>query len=160
MNTQPEALTQQRLHELFDYADGVLLNKTIRRSQVKVGELAGHQTKRGYTNIRVDGRMYKAHRLIFLFHHGYMPTLIDHIDCDRTNNRIENLRACNKSENGMNRAGSYGKAAARNVYRRGDKFQVHMKREGKSHYIGTFNTFSEADAAAASARKEIFGAFA
>lgn len=160
MNEQPEALTQQRLHELFTYSDGVLLNKTIRRSQIKVGEPAGHQTKRGYTHIRVDGRIYKAHRLIFLFHHGYLPDLIDHIDCNRANNRIENLRACSKSENGMNRSGSYGSAMSRNVYKRGDKFQVHMKRESKSHYIGTFNTLAEADAAAASARKEIFGAFA
>lgn len=160
MSEQTEALTQQRLHELFDYADGVLLNKTIRRSQIKVGYPAGHRTKRGYTNIRVDGRMYKAHRLIFLFHHGYMPDLIDHIDCDRTNNRIENLRACNKSENGMNRAGSYGKAAARNVYKRGNKFQVHMKREGRAYYIGTFDDFYEAKDAAADARSRLFGVFA
>ena len=101
--TQPEAVAQQRLKEIFDYADGMLLNKTIRRSQIKIGEPAGHQTKCGYINIRVDGRMYKAHRLIFLFHHGYLPDFIDHIDCDKTNNKIENLRACSKSENGMNR---------------------------------------------------------
>lgn len=160
MSAQPEALTQQRLHELFDYADGVLLNKTIRRSQVKVGAPAGHQTKRGYTNIRVDGRMYKAHRLIFLFHHGYTPDLIDHIDCDRTNNCIENLRACTKSENGMNRAGTYGSAMRRNVYKRGDKFQVHMKREGRSHYIGTFDNLAAANSAAEAARAQLFGEFA
>jgi len=158
--TQPEALAQQRLHELFTYTNGMLLNKTIRRSQVKVGTPAGHQTTRGYINIRVDGRMYKAHRLIFLFHHGYLPDLIDHVDCDRTNNHIENLRACNKSQNGMNRAGSYGKAASRNVYKRGGKFQVHMKRGGKPHYVGTFNSLDEANAAAAAARVKLFGAFA
>ena len=160
MSEKTETLTQHRLRELFDYFDGALLNKTIRRSQVKVGSPAGHQTKRGYINVRVDGRMYKAHRLIFLFHHGYMPELVDHIDCDRTNNHIDNLRACSKSQNGMNRAGSYGKAASRNVYKRGNKFQVHMKREGKPHYVGTFNNLNEANDAAAAARSKLFGAFA
>jgi hypothetical protein len=155
-----EALTRQRLHDLFTYSDGVLLNKTVRRSHIKVGSPAGHQTQRGYINIRVDGRVYKAHRLIFLFHHGLMPDLIDHIDCDRTNNRIENLRACSKSQNGMNRAGSYGNAASRNVYKRGNKFQVHMKREGKPHYVGTFNSLDEANAAAVVARAQLFGEFA
>ena len=92
MSKQPEALTQARLHELFDYKDGQLLNKTKRRSQVEIGAPAGHKTVRGYVNIRVDGKMYKAHRLIYLYHHGVMPDMVDHIDCDRANNRIENLR--------------------------------------------------------------------
>lgn len=157
---QPEALTQVRLRELFDYKDGQLINKTKRRSQVEIGAPAGHKTVRGYVNIRVDGKMYKAHRLIYLYHHSVMPDMVDHIDCDRTNNRIENLRPCTKSENGMNRAGSYGKAAARNVYRRGDKFQVHMKREGRSYYVGTFDDFYEARDAASDARARLFGVFA
>ena len=98
MSKQPEALTQARLHELFDYKDGQLLNKTKRRSQVEIGAPAGHKTVRGYVNIRVDGKMYKAHRLIYLYHHGVMPDMVDHIDCDRANNRIENLRRLHQSE--------------------------------------------------------------
>lgn len=160
MTKQPEAITQDRLRELFTYSDGKLLNKTIRRSQIKIGSPAGSKTEYGYIKIKIDGRMYRAHRLIFLFHHGYLPEFIDHIDCNRSNNRIENLRPCSKSENGMNRAGSYGKAAARNVYKRGNKFQVHMRREGRSYYIGTFDDFYEAKDAAADARSRLFGVFA
>lgn len=157
---QPEALTQARLKELFDYRDGQLINKTIRRSQIKVGQIAGGIDCRGYVKVRVDGRMYRAHRLIFFYHHGYLPQIVDHIDCNRLNNRIENLRECSKSENGMNRAGSHGEAVARNVYKRGNRFQVHMKRDGKLHYIGTFDTVDNANAAAESARVRLFGAFA
>ena len=146
----PEAL-QARLHELFEYQDGKLINRLHRLNQMPSGSVAGHVTKKGYTNIRVDGRMYKAHRLIFLYHHGYIPEIIDHIDCDRENNRIENLRACTKSQNGMNRAGAYGKSGVRNVYQRGGKFQVHIRREGATHYFGTFETVE----AASSGRKNL-----
>jgi hypothetical protein len=157
---RPKALTQVRLHELFDYKDGQLINKTKRRSQVTVGSPAGHKTVRGYTNIRVNGKMYKAHRLIYLYHFGVMPEIVDHIDCDRTNNRIENLRACTKSENGMNRAGGYAKTGLRNVYRRGNKYQVHMKKNGTHHYVGTFDCIDDAVVAASTARAQLFGDFA
>lgn len=60
----------------------------------------------------------------------------------------------------MNRAGTYGSAMRRNVYKRGDKFQVHMKREGRSHYIGTFDNFAAANSAAEAARAQLFGEFA
>tara|TARA_R110000868_G_C10592688_1_gene739741 strand:- start:60 stop:542 length:483 start_codon:yes stop_codon:yes gene_type:complete len=160
MSKQPEAPTQGRLHELFDYKDGQLLNKTKRRSQIKVGAPAGHMTLRGYVNIRVDGKMYKAHRLIYVYHHGVMPAMLDHIDCDRTNNRIENLRPCTKAENGMNRAGSYSKTGLRNVYRRGNMYQVHVKKGGVHHYVGTFDCVVAAANAASATRAKLFGEFA
>jgi len=160
MNKQPETLTQARLHELFDYKNGQLLNKTKRRSQIAVGAPAGYMTIRGYINIRVDGKMYKAHRLIYLYHYGFMPDMLDHIDCDKTNNCIENLRPCTKSENGMNRADSYAKTGLRNVYLRGDKYQVHLKKSGKNYYIGTFSCLDHAKSAAKEARLKLFGEFA
>lgn len=110
--------------------------------------------------VRVDGRMYRAHRLVFMYHHGYMPNIVDHIDCDKTNNRIENLREASKSENGMNRAGSYSGTGFRNVYKRGDAYQVHMRRKGKIHYVGTFGSIKDAIAAAEDARRKLFGEFA
>ena len=157
---QPEALTQQRLHELFDYDEGFLVFKVLRRSQIKVGDKAGHISKCGYINVRVDGRMYRSHRLIFLWHHGYLPDFVDHIDCDKRNNKIENLRSCTKSENSMNRARGYSKTGHRNVYLHNGKFQVHMSREGTLHYIGTFVDLNIAAIAAESARKTLFGEFA
>lgn len=157
---QPEALTQERLRELFEYRDGLLINKSIRRSQISIGSPAGGIDCKGYRKVRVDGRMYRAHRLVFLFHHGYLPEIVDHIDCSRSNDRIENLRSATKSENGMNRSGSYAKTGHRNVYKRGNKFQVHLSCKGVVHYIGTFMYLDAATAAAETARKQHFGDFA
>ena len=160
MKTQTEAITQERLRQLFTYCDGALLNNVVRRNKANIGLPAGYKTKRGYTNIRIGSRIYKAHRLIFMHQHGFMPQVVDHIDGDTSNNRIENLRACSTSQNGMNRSGSYAKTGHRNVYARGSKFQVHMKHEGQGHYIGTFDCIHEAATAAADARQKLFGEFA
>lgn len=160
MTTEKPEVTQARLKELFVYKEGALWNKVTRNNHVKAGTPAGHKSDRGYINIRVDQRMYRAHRLIFLFHHGWLPKLIDHIDCDRTNNRIENLRACTKSENGMNRAKSTSSTGFRNVYRNGEKFYVSLRKQGKTVHIGIFSSVKDAAVAAARARAEHYGEFA
>jgi hypothetical protein len=87
-------VTQKRLHELFVYKDGNLIRK---------GKIAGTINSLGYRVICVDYKIYKAHRLVFLYHHGYFPKEIDHIDTDKLNNRIENLRAADSFINAMNR---------------------------------------------------------
>lgn len=59
-------------------------------------------TSKGYLSARINGRTYLVHRLIWLYHYGYMPNwprVIDHIDGDPTNNRLENLREVTLSQN-------------------------------------------------------------
>ena len=87
-------ITQQRLRELFVYQNGNLF---------RYGKIAGSVNKRGYCCIYVDGKIYKAHRLVFLYHHGYLSKQIDHIDGNKLNNNIANLRVANNSVNMMNR---------------------------------------------------------
>lgn len=87
-------ITQKRLHELFEYVDGELIRN---------GKIAGSVNKRGYRCICVDYKIYKAHRLVFLYHHGYLPEQIDHIDQNQSNNRVENLRPATSGQNSMNR---------------------------------------------------------
>ena len=68
------------------------------------GKAAGRITNRGYIQIEVDHSAFYAHRIIWKMVHGEEPPIeIDHLDGDRSNNRIENLRAANKTINSRNR---------------------------------------------------------
>ncbi len=94
-------LTQEYVRSLFDYKDGELYWK-VSRGAAKIGDVAGNVESRGYRRIRKDGKIYQAHRLIFLYHHGYLPEFLDHIDGNPSNNDISNLREATMQENRMN----------------------------------------------------------
>lgn len=95
-------LTQKYVRSLFDYKDGNLYWKVRKAYRIKIGDLAGYVNITGYQEVIIDGKSYKAHRLIFLYHHGYLPKFLDHIDCNKLNNDINNLREATKSQNKMN----------------------------------------------------------
>ena len=96
-------LTQKEAQECFDYKDGILYWKFRAANRIKVGSPAGSiDPSTGYHKTYVYGKFYKTHRVIFLYHHGYLPEFVDHIDGDKANNRIENLRAATKEENCQN----------------------------------------------------------
>lgn len=91
-------LTKERALEVFRYDDGKLYWK-IRKHKVSIGMEAGCVKAKGYRYVCLDGVHYRVHRIIFLMHHGYMPQIIDHIDNDKLNNKIENLKEISNSEN-------------------------------------------------------------
>jgi len=85
----------KRVRELFYYFDdGYLCWRINRTNGVSAGDIAGNMCKStGYFVIGIDGIQYQLHRIIFLWHHGYMPEHdIDHRDKDQLNNKIGNLR--------------------------------------------------------------------
>lgn len=97
-------ITQERVRELFDYReDGVLVRRVKVGRHVAVGDVAGFPGTRGYLNVKVDWKAYRIHRLVFLWHNGYMPENgIDHINRDKIDNRIENLREVGHTCNARN----------------------------------------------------------
>jgi len=99
---RPE-ITQEYLKTLFDYVDGNLVTKTT-RGCLKTGTIAGTIKTDLYRSIVIDRKSYCAHRLIWLYVYGKFPdNYIDHINHDRSDNRIENLRDVTISENNRNR---------------------------------------------------------
>lgn len=91
-------IQQDQLVSEFDYRDGDI----IRRKDNKHMGCKSNSGNKIYIKIWADGRLYFAHQLVFLWHHGYVPDVIDHIDGDSLNNRIENLRAVTRSQNAQN----------------------------------------------------------
>ena len=149
-------ITQQRLHELFDYVDGEL----IRRGKRKKG---GTVSTRGYKKIGVDYKIYGEHQLVFLHHHGYLPEQIDHIDGNKLNNKIENLRAADNSKNMMNRELLRNNTSgAKGVFwdREYNKWRVAVRSNGVLRSFGRYIDFELAELVATEAREKYHGVFA
>lgn len=98
-------IAQQDIVDCFEYRDGYLYWKGVSHpnKQSMIDKPAGSIHKTGYWHITWRGKVYKAHRLIFMLHHDYFPKEVDHINGDRADNRLENLRAATRSENQCNR---------------------------------------------------------
>lgn len=95
-------MTSEYIKYLFDYVDGELIWKITKARRIKVGSVAGSIDDEGYRRVRIDGKSYKVHRLIFLYHYDYLPEEVDHIDGNRLNNLIDNLRVATKMHNQWN----------------------------------------------------------
>lgn len=140
-------ITQERVFEIFNHKDGEFFWKG-KRSGVRYGCAVGSTNGQGYINIMVDGKRYLAHRLVWLYHYGHMPeNEIDHINRDKTDNRIENLREVSRSCN-MRNTGNYitNKSGVKGVRFADDrgKWMVSIRVFGKDHYLGQHHDFLEA----------------
>lgn len=94
-------ITQSFLKEILDYqADGFFIWKTNRGKFICKGKKAGHYHKSsGRFYIHLNGKFMATSRVVFLWHHGWMPEKVDHIDVNCTNDKIENLRSATHSQN-------------------------------------------------------------
>ena len=99
-----------RFNELLTYEDGRLYWAVNRRGGAKAGDRAGCAVNNGYRHVVVDGKGILEHRIIYEMHHGPIPKgmQIDHINHDKSDNRIENLRVVTASENARNNPNAKG----------------------------------------------------
>ena len=134
-----------------------------RGSRGIAGRKAGSIDGKRYIRIRIDGVDYRAHRLAWLLEYGEWPTdQLDHIDLDRKNNAILNLRQANNSLNNFNREtqsnNTSGVTGVR-FDRFRSKWKAEIKKDGKMKYLGRFATKEEAAAVRAKAAVQYFGEF-
>lgn len=128
MNRLPE-LSHSELKRLFDYEDGILIWRENREPHKCKGKIAGNFHKgTGYWKIKVGGRGYKRSRLVFAWHNDSWPTIVDHDDRNRTNDKIENLIASGYVANSINRTPS-SNCQERGIHldKRTGKFQVYFR---------------------------------
>ncbi|TYC48755.1 HNH endonuclease [Zoogloea oleivorans] len=95
-----EIPSQIELRRLFDCSDGKLFWK-VSRQKINIGDVAGSLKKTGYTTVTIDRKIYRLHRLIYQFHKGDLSAdvVVDHIDGNPANNRIENLQVVSQKQN-------------------------------------------------------------
>jgi len=98
-------LSQDRIRELFDYDSetGIVTRKKTITYNAKQGKIVGCVSKNRLV-VRVDGKMYLLHRLIWLHVYGRLPTFIDHINRNPLDNRLCNLREVTLKQNSENKA--------------------------------------------------------
>ena len=146
-------ITQQRLKELVIYSpDTGKFFWTNKPELVEAGWISN-----GYHVIRLDGKVYKAHHLAWLYFYGELPAMLDHEDWDKLNNAITNLRRADFNLNNFNRPPhKNNKLGHRNIQQRpSGKFQVAGKWRGEYKYVGLFANLEDAIRAANQYRAEI-----
>jgi hypothetical protein len=153
-------LTQEYVQSVLRYEDGHLWWRNKTRNH-HIDHPAGTVNGKGYRQICINYKIYTVHRLVFLYHHGWLPKYIDHINGVRTDNRIENLRACTHQQNCFNSAG-YTSTGVKGVtwHKSAKKWQAQLSINGRNTYLGSFKTIEEAAEAVERARQEHHGAFA
>ncbi len=131
-------ITQERLKEVLSYNE--LDGSFTWISGAYKGCRAGHYNKIGYVCIRIDWKLYQAHRLVFLYLYGYIPKEIDHININGYDNRLVNLREVTRSQNNMNMllridntSGHKGIAYHDRGYNRNPRYSASVTIQGKTH---------------------------
>lgn len=125
------------------------------------GKRAGRKMQgRNYRQVAISGIRYLEHRILAVFYGISTKNVIDHIDGNGLNNRVENLRAASHQENSRNSVGKRGKRLRVGVYQKGNKFGCSIRIGDKQKWLGVFDTEAEAVAARKGAENLFFGEFA
>ena len=121
------------------------------------GKPCGTCKRQDYIRVKVDGRMYLAHRLAWLIHYGEWPDEVDHINGDRKDNRILNLRNAGRQENCKNQPlFAHNKSGVSGVrfLSREKRWIAQIGVKGKTHTLGYYRSFLDAVKARKTAEEE------
>ena len=155
-------ITQDIARNLFEYRDNKLFWKKPTRKQ-DIGKVAGYIRPDGYVRIKIEGKLYYGHRIIFIYYNGYLPKFIDHIDGNPRNNNINNLREASRCQNSYNsKIAINNKSGVKGVswHKKASKWMVCILANSKVNYLGLYDHIEDAKKVALDARKELHGEFA
>lgn len=161
-------LTASRLREVLRYDEdsGLFYWASLPHqctSSIKVGDVAGWIENTGYRRILLDGKKYVQHRLVWLYVYGeWPPDRLDHADCDKSNNKLENLRLANDFQNsGNKRIAKNNSVGFKGVtLHQSGRYHARICKNGKSKSLGLYDTPEEAFFAYENGSKNVFGEFA
>lgn len=131
---KPKPIPINRVREVFSYREGDLL---------KGGDKAGWLCNGRYLMVDLDYQKYLVHRVVWALFNDDVPDVLDHINQDKLDNRIENLRPSNKSLNNFNVGlGRNNTSGCRGVNKHPDANTWQVRHRGK--YLCSFKTYEEA----------------
>lgn len=149
--------TSEDFHRFFMYSEGTgKLYWAVDRGQcTKAGDLAEAKHIQGYLCVMVEGSSYLVHRVVWCMAYGEFPDgFIDHIDLDKSNNKLDNLRSATRAENNSNqRIRKDNTSGAKGICRKTNGWVARIQTRGRRVYVGKFPTFDEAVAAIREARE-------
>lgn len=158
-------ITQQELKQYLSYNKdtGIFtwINLT-KKSKAKIGNIAGSKNNNGYISIKINQKRYVAHRLAWFYVYGVFPKdQLDHINRNKADNRIANLRECNNSQNAQNRtnpistnkSGYLGVFSNRNSKK--NPYAAGIQINNKNYHLGSFSNPLDAHKAYLEAKKKL-----
>lgn len=156
--------TREEIKSLLDYRPetGEFFWLANRGGRIKAGSRAGSLDTYRYVQIKFKGRLYFAHRIAWLLMHGREPDGdLDHINGNRSDNRIANLRPATRVQNCQNMAlRSDSSSGLKGVSRHQKKYQARIRLNKNLIHLGYFETPEAAHEAYRKAAAEYFGEFA
>lgn len=158
-------LTQNEVKQLLWYYPdtGCFYWRKALTPRMKPWDRAGSVDGQGYVQIKIGGKVKQAHRLAYLYVHGYLPKQIDHKNRNKDDNRICNLRAASNSQNSMNKLiQSNNTTGFKGVtFHKGtQKYNAKICVTGIRKSLGYFDTAEQAHDAYVKASANVHGEFA
>ena len=142
-------LSQSRLKEVLNYdpvTGEFIWNVSLSNRQRAGASAGGVSGSTGYHRITVNGSTYLSHRLAWLYVYGEWPEdQLDHINGNRADNRIANLRQATNSANQQNIAmRSHNSTGFTGVWKRFNKYMAEIRHEGKRYKLGSYDSAEDA----------------